>query len=44
MISERVKSGVANVRLKGKIVGKPKLKLSDIPKKSYKHMNYMIMG
>ncbi len=33
MISERVKSGVANARAKGKVVGRPALKLSDIPKK-----------
>ena len=33
MISERVKSGVANARAKGKVVGRPSLKLSDIPKK-----------
>lgn len=33
MISERVKSGVANARAKGKVVGRPALKLSDIPQK-----------
>ncbi|SFU66202.1 Site-specific DNA recombinase [Clostridium sp. DSM 8431] len=33
MISERVKSGVANARAKGKVVGRPSLKLGDIPKK-----------
>ena len=33
MISERVRSGVANARSKGKILGRPTLKLSDIPKK-----------
>ncbi|MDU1004155.1 MAG: recombinase family protein [Clostridium butyricum] len=33
MISHRVKSGVANARAKGKVVGRPPLKLSDIPKK-----------
>lgn len=33
MISERVKSGVANARAKGKVVGRPRLKLGDIPKK-----------
>lgn len=33
MISERVRSGVANARSKGKLIGRPTLKLSDIPKK-----------
>lgn len=33
MISERVKSGVANARAKGKVVGRPSLKLGNIPKK-----------
>lgn len=33
MISERVKSGVANARAKGKVVGRPRLKAKDIPKK-----------
>lgn len=33
MISERVKSGVANARAKGKIVGRPRLKIKDIPQK-----------
>lgn len=33
MIRERVKSGLANARSKGKIVGRPKLTASDIPKK-----------
>ncbi|ETJ19738.1 Resolvase [human gut metagenome] len=33
IISQRVKSGVANARANGKVVGRPTLKLSDIPKK-----------
>lgn len=33
MISERVKSGVANARGKRKIVGRPTLRLQDVPKK-----------
>lgn len=33
MISQRVKSGVANARANGKIVGRPTLKLNDIPQK-----------
>lgn len=33
MISQRVKSGVANARAKGKIVGRPQLTLEDIPQK-----------
>jgi DNA invertase Pin-like site-specific DNA recombinase len=33
MISQRVKSGVANARAKGKIVGRPQLALKDIPQK-----------
>lgn len=33
MISQRVKSGVANARAKGKIVGRPQLKIKDIPQK-----------
>ena len=33
MISQRVKSGVANARAKGKIVGRPKKKLKDVPQK-----------
>lgn len=33
MISQRVKSGVANARSKGKMVGRPKLKQDDIPQK-----------
>lgn len=33
MISQRVKSGVANARAKGKIVGRPSLTLKDIPQK-----------
>ena len=33
MISERVKSGIVNARYKGKLVGRPKLTVNDIPKK-----------
>lgn len=33
MISQRVKSGVANARAKGKIVGRPSLTVKDIPQK-----------
>lgn len=33
MISERVKSGVANARAKGKVVGRPTLTYDDIPQK-----------
>lgn len=33
MISQRVKSGVANARAKGKVVGRPALKIKDIPPK-----------
>lgn len=37
MISERVKSGMANARAKGKTIGHPKLRMSDIPQKFWKH-------
>lgn len=33
MISARVKSGVANARAKGKVIGRPALTLNDIPQK-----------
>ena len=33
MISQRVKSGVANARAKGKIVGRPGITIKDIPQK-----------
>lgn len=33
MISQRVKSGVANARAKGKIVGRPTLTLKEVPQK-----------
>lgn len=33
MISQRVKSGVANARAKGKIVGRPTLTVKDVPQK-----------
>jgi DNA invertase Pin-like site-specific DNA recombinase len=33
MISQRVKSGVANARAKGKIVGRPSITVKDIPQK-----------
>jgi DNA invertase Pin-like site-specific DNA recombinase len=36
MISQRVKSGIANARSKGKRVGRPQLKLSDVPAKIIK--------
>jgi DNA invertase Pin-like site-specific DNA recombinase len=36
MISQRVKSGIANARSKGKRVGHPALLLSDIPTKVIK--------
>lgn len=36
MISQRVKSGIANARSKGKRVGRPQLKLSDVPSKVIK--------
>ena len=37
MISERVTSGMANARAKGKTIGHPKLRMSDIPHKFWKH-------
>ena len=37
MISERVRSGMANARAKGKKIGHPKLRMSDIPQKFWKH-------
>lgn len=33
MISERIKSGLANARSKGKLVGRPSLTIKDIPQK-----------
>ena len=39
MISERVKSGMANAKLKGKKIGRPQITINDIPnnvKKTYK--------
>lgn len=33
IISERVKSGIANARSKGRLVGRPSIKLENIPKK-----------
>ena len=36
MISQRVKSGIANARSKGKRVGRPPLKLADVPAKVIK--------
>lgn len=33
MISQRVKSGVANARAKGKVLGRPTLKIKEIPQK-----------
>ena len=35
LISQRVKSGIANARSKGKTIGRPRLSLSDIPKKVF---------
>lgn len=37
MIKERVKSGVANARAKGKQIGRPTLKIDDIPDKVKKY-------
>jgi DNA invertase Pin-like site-specific DNA recombinase len=40
MISQRVKSGLANAKAKGKMVGRPQLKFEDIPRKvieNYEH-------
>lgn len=37
MISQRVKSGIANARSKGKLVGRPQLKIEDIPSKVTKN-------
>lgn len=37
MISERVKSGMANAKAKGKIVGRPTTSLDDIPNIFLKH-------
>jgi DNA invertase Pin-like site-specific DNA recombinase len=36
MISQRVKSGISNARSKGKRIGRPQLKVSDIPQKVIK--------
>ena len=33
MISQRVKSGVANARAKGKLIGRPKMNFKDVPQK-----------
>lgn len=33
MISQRVKSGVANARAKGKLIGRPKINFKDVPQK-----------
>lgn len=37
MLSERVKSGMANARAMGKTIGHPRLRMSDIPQKFWKH-------
>ncbi|SCI99733.1 Transposon Tn1000 resolvase [uncultured Clostridium sp.] len=37
MISQRVKSGMANAKAKGKIIGRPELTKDDIPSIFYKH-------
>ena len=42
MISQRVKSGIANARSKGKIVGRPQLTFKDIPQKVID--NYTLYG
>lgn len=44
MISRRVKSGVANARAKGKIVGRPQLKLEDIPRKVMDNLEHYNNG
>ena len=41
MISQRVKSGMANARAKGKIVGRPKATLEDIPQQVIKAMELL---
>ena len=37
IISQRVKSGMANAAAKGKIIGRPKTTAEDIPNIFYKH-------
>lgn len=37
IISERVKSGMANAKAKGKVVGRPKTNADNIPDKFYKY-------
>ena len=44
MISQRVKSGIANARSKGKLVGRPQLKISDIPSKVVKNYDLYQSG
>lgn len=45
MIRERVKSGIANARAKGKQIGRPTLTLSDVPRKVREvYSNLYIMG
>lgn len=39
MIRERVKSGMANAKNKGKQIGRPKMTIDDIPDSFYKHYN-----
>lgn len=37
IISQRVKSGIANARSKGKRIGRPKMNIEDLPKNFIKH-------
>lgn len=38
MIRERVKSGMANARAKGKVIGRPTLKADSLPDSFYRHL------
>ena len=44
MISQRVKSGIANARSKGKLVGRPLLRIDDIPSKVIKNYDLYRSG
>lgn len=44
MISQRVKSGIANARSKGKLVGRPQLRIEDIPSKVIKNYDLYRSG
>lgn len=44
MICERVKSGVANAKAKGKQIGRPTLTLDDVPKKVHKYYQMFADG